>query len=96
MGPGYDDTKVRPWNSRNTIERINGRYYSQKMVDGMNCQTRFLSITSFNEWHEGTQIEPAIPAVNSGIKYRDYRPRRPDYYLDQTRKLLEGFTCTAT
>ena len=96
VGPGYDDTKVRPWNSRNTIERINGRYYSQKMVDGMNCQTRFLSITSFNEWHEGTQIEPAIPAVNSGIKYRDYRPHRPDYYLDQTRKLLEGFTCTAT
>jgi len=96
VGPGYDDTKVRPWNSRNTIERVNGRYYSEKMVDAMNCQTRFLSITSFNEWHEGTQIEPAIPAVNLDIKYRDYRPHRPDYYLDQTRKLLNSFTCTAT
>jgi len=96
VGPGYDDTKVRPWNGRNTIERANGRYYGEKMVDGINSQTKFLSITSFNEWHEGTQIEPAIPAANAGIKYRDYRPHRPDYYLDQTRKLLEGFTCSAT
>ena len=24
-------------------------------------RARLVSITSFNEWHEGTQIEPAVP-----------------------------------
>jgi len=93
-GPGYDDTKVRPWNSQNTKGRNAGKYYSDKMVAGIEAQTKFLSITSFNEWHEGTQIEPAVPAAVTGITYQDYRPHRPDYYLDQTRRLLQGLKCS--
>ena len=95
-GPGYDDTKVRPWNSQNTKLRNSGQYYREKMIAGMHAQTKFLSITSFNEWHEGTQIEPAVPASLTGISYQDYRPHRPDYYLDETRKLLEMFKCGAS
>ena len=92
-GPGYDDTKVRPWNSHNTKLRNGGQYYREKMIAGMRAQTKFLSITSFNEWHEGTQIEPAVPASLTGISYQDYRPQRPDCYLDETRRLLEMFKC---
>lgn len=92
-GPGYDDTKVRPWNSQNTQSRSGGRYYREKMSAGIEAGTKLLSITSFNEWHEGTQIEPAIPTALTGITYQDYRPHRPDYYLDETRRLLEKFKC---
>ena len=95
-GPGYDDTKVRPWNSQNTKSRNSGEYYREKMMAGMHAQTKFLSITSFNEWHEGTQIEPAVPASLTGIPYKDYRPHRPDYYLDETRRLLEMFKCSVS
>ena len=93
VGPGYDDTKVRPWNAQNTKLRNSGEYYREKMATGIEAQTQLLSITSFNEWHEGTQIEPAIPAALTGITYRDYQPHRPDYYLDETRRLLEKFKC---
>ena len=95
-GPGYDDTKVRPWNSPNTKSRNGGGYYQEKMVAGMQAQTKFLSITSFNEWHEGTQIEPAIPTSLTGIIYKDYQPHRPDYYLDETRRLLGTFKCSVS
>ena len=27
----------------------------------MEVAARIVSVTSFNEWHEGTQIEPAVP-----------------------------------
>ena len=27
----------------------------------MAAAARIVSVTSFNEWHEGTQIEPAVP-----------------------------------
>ena len=94
VGPGYDDTKVRPWNAQNTKSRNSGEYYREKVATGLAAQTKLLSITSFNEWHEGTQIEPAVPAAVTGITYRDYRPHRPDYYLDETRRLLEKFECS--
>ncbi len=43
-----------------------------------------VSITSFNEWHEGTHIEPAVPRQIPGFKYRDYTLHYPEYYLDRT------------
>lgn len=43
-----------------------------------------IAITSFNEWHEGTQIEPAVPKSIPGYTYEDYRPLAPDFYLDRT------------
>jgi glycoprotein endo-alpha-1,2-mannosidase len=29
VGPGYIDTRVRAWNSKNTKERDNGNYYRE-------------------------------------------------------------------
>eukprot|EP01047_Picozoa_sp_COSAG01_P024109 COSAG01_NODE_1480_length_10161_cov_32.805804_3_plen_44_part_00 len=29
VGPGYDDTGIRPWNSMNTKARDKGNYYQQ-------------------------------------------------------------------
>ena len=49
----------------------------------------YISITSFNEWHEGSQIEKAIPMkTHDGYQYSDYSPMEPDYYLSLTRKWL--------
>jgi hypothetical protein len=48
------------------------------------CPPGLVGITSFNEWHEGTQIEPAMPKQIQGFTYLDYQPLAPDYYLDRT------------
>lgn len=50
-----------------------------------------VTITSWNEWHEGTQIEPAIPKTIPGYVYSDYSPLDPYYYLNKTRDWVNEF-----
>ena len=85
VGPGYVDTRVRPWNKANIRDRQHGMYYASSFQAALQLKTRFVSITSFNEWHEGTQIEPAIPKAIDDFTYLDYSPLKPDAYLEATR-----------
>jgi len=85
VGPGYLDTRVRPWNAATTREREAGAYYDRQFAAAIAVDPPAIGITSFNEWHEGTQIEPAVPAVADTFVYRDYRPLPPDGYLERTR-----------
>lgn len=91
VGPGYIDTRVRPWNSRNTKDREGGNYYDRMFSKAIEVKAPFIGITSFNEWHEGTQIEPAIPFKSRAFSYLDYSPHKPDYYLNQTVRWLKVF-----
>jgi glycoprotein endo-alpha-1,2-mannosidase len=60
VGAGYNDERLRPWNRHNTRARgNNGEYYSEFWNDAIRALPDIVSITSFNEWGEGTQIEPA-------------------------------------
>ena len=77
VGPGYIDTSIRPWNYAHTRSRENGEYYRKSFQAALSIQPPLISVTSFNEWHEGIQIERAVP--KSG--YREYSPNEPDYYL---------------
>jgi len=88
VGPGYKDTRVRPWNDMNTKDRQTGAYYKQGFEHAKRAGVRFVSITSFNEWHEGTQIEAA--SVRQG--YLDYSDVGDDYsYLSMTMQELAAF-----
>lgn len=84
VGPGYIDTTVRPWNFANTRHRRHGHYYEVAWRAALASQPNFISITSFNEWHEGTQIEPAEPKRTENFHYLDYEPEEPYFYLDLT------------
>jgi competence/damage-inducible protein CinA-like protein len=84
VGPGYVDLRIRPWNDVNTRDRQNGAYYDQEFAAAIAVHPPVISITSFNEWHEGTQIEPAVPKEIPDFKYLDYGPHEPEYYLDRT------------
>lgn len=56
-------------------------------------QPDLVTITSFNEWHEGSQIEPiALGAENgAGYTYQDFGLVPPDGYLTLTRELAAEF-----
>ena len=82
VGPGYDDTVVRPWNFGTTKDRLGGSYYKQMWTDALQLQPEIVSITSFNEWHEGTQIEKAVKKQG----YSDYGDD-PEFYLKLTREV---------
>jgi len=88
VGPGYDDTRVRPWNHANSKNREHGGYFEQSFKSALSTNPPIISITSFNEWHEGTQIERAVPYKKDGIAYLDYLPQNPDYYLDIARSYI--------
>ena len=90
VGPGYDDLRIRPTNVAATRARRNGAYYAD-MVDAA-CRTRpgIISITSYNEWHEGTQIEPSVARTTPLASYPGYEGG-PDQYLQQTKDWVAAF-----
>ncbi|XP_010729919.3 glycoprotein endo-alpha-1,2-mannosidase-like protein [Larimichthys crocea] len=91
VGPGYIDTSIRPWNNHNMRNRVNGRYYETALQAALNVRPDIVTITSFNEWHEGTQIERAVPKKTVTRVYLDYHPHGPDHYLELTRRWAEQF-----
>jgi len=84
VAPGYIDTRIRPWNDGNTRDREEGAYYDRSFGAAIAVGPEVIGITSFNEWHEGTQIEPAAPKTVGDYTYQDYSPRKPAWYLDRT------------
>lgn len=92
VGPGYADTRIRPWNEKTTKPRNQGRYYEEMFKHAVNTNPDFISITSFNEWHEGTQIEPAVPQKISSFTYLDYgEDTDPMFYIWKTKALIEKY-----
>lgn len=91
VAPGYNDTRIRPWNGANTRPRDNGKYYDESFRRAIAARPDYIGITSFNEWHEGTQIEPAIPKKAAEYRYEDYADRPPQWYLDRTAYWVKMF-----
>eukprot|EP00808_Paulinella_micropora_P009391 g25768.t1 len=60
VGPGYMDSSIRPWNAHNTRPRADGQYYDDMWREALDAGPSFVSLTSYNEWGEGTQLEPAV------------------------------------
>jgi len=84
VGPGYADLRIRPWNTANQRPRQGGQYYDCMFAQALGIDPDIIGITSFNEWHEGTQIEPAMSFATDDYTYRDYQPLAPDAYLHKT------------
>ena len=70
VGPGYDarravgDPRVKP--------RRHGETYDAMWHAALAAGADRITITSFNEWQEGTQIEPAIPLRLGEYRYVSY------------------------
>lgn len=62
--PGYDDTKIRKPGI--AAARLDGESYRAQWEAAVAASPDWVLITSFNEWHEGSEIEPS---VEHGRKY---------------------------
>lgn len=71
--PGYDDTRLPRANSF-AVPRRNGDYFRETWRGAVASQPHMIVITSFNEWPEGTHLEPSASYGN--------------LYLDITRELV--------
>ena len=89
VGPGYDarravgDPHVKP--------RRRGQTYDAMWRAALAAGADRVTVTSFNEWQEGTQIEPAIPLRLGEYRYVSYDGAwglhgvaAQDAYLDRT------------
>ncbi len=88
FGPGYQDKRIRPFNGGNTRERRAGAYYKWQFEGAIEGNPEYIAITSFNEWHEGTQIEPAIPKTIPTFNYYSYGDLGSLFYIDKTKEFV--------
>jgi len=80
--PGYDDTKIRKPGL--AVPRHGGRSYRAQWEEAIAADPHWVLITSFNEWHEGSEIEPSaehgrayLEATAALAKRFKSRPRTP-------------------
>jgi len=64
--PGYDDTKIRKPGL--AVERYEGASYRRQWEEAIKADPHWVLITSFNEWQEGSEVEPS---AEYGRKYLD-------------------------
>lgn len=60
VSPGFNINRTLGTRSQVFRPRRNGQTYDLWWEKALVSETDFVSIISFNEWHEGTQIEPAV------------------------------------
>ena len=70
VGPGFVDDRAN--NDGRVRSRQNGQVYDSMWEGAVNSSADEVSITSYNEWHEGTQIEPAQDLCIPGYCYQNY------------------------
>ncbi len=64
--PGYDDTKIRKPGLK--VNRGDGGVYRALWDQAIKAKPDWVLITSWNEWHEGSEIEPSF---EDGTRYLD-------------------------
>ena len=75
--------------------RLDGETYNDQWETalGTGVQPELVTITSFNEWHEGSMIEPIAIDMDDGLgyTYQDFGALPPDGYLTLTRDWVDEF-----
>ncbi len=94
INPGFSAKRLWYPSDVDTPRR-DGQTYNDRWESmfAVGIEPQMVVITTFNEWHEGTQIEPAQSGVTtpSGYAYLDYQDLGSDGYLKMTREWVDRF-----
>ncbi len=92
VGPGYRANRAGP--DRRVKPRRAGLTYDAMWEAAVRSKADAVTITSYNEWHEGTQLEPARPRSaysDYGGAYGLRGPRAECAYLWRTAQWARAF-----
>ncbi len=99
VSPGFEPRDLAPERAYLYSPRFSGRRYDRDWEMAINLAKDWIGIISFNEWHEGTQIEPA----RSMQGYLDYENhfnkhgwRASWAYLERTQFWAEKWASVRT
>ena len=96
--PGFSAARVK-YSSDTNVPRLDGTTYNNQWATalGIGVQPAMVTVTSFNEWHEGTMIEPPAFGVanGKGYTYADFGTLPPEGYLTLTRQWVDKFLTTS-
>lgn len=73
VSPGFNLNKTMGHRTLLFQPRREGKNYDQWWEKVIAANSEFVAIISFNEWHEGTQIEPATYKRNPAYRYQSYQ-----------------------
>ena len=97
VNPGFSARRIR-YPADLYTPRRDGVTYEERWEAalGVGVEPALVTITTFNEWHEGTQIEPAAVGATNGLgyTYEDYGSLGPEGYLTVTRQWGARFLAT--
>ena len=92
--PGFSARRVG-YAEKTFVPREEGSTYSAQWTSALNTgvEPALVTITSFNEWHEGSMIEPPQVGVGngSGYTYADFGALPPEGYLNLTRDWIDKY-----
>lgn len=80
--PGYDDRNTGRPPPRPVTERWGGETYRALWQEAITAAPDYVLITSWNEWHEGSELEPS---VEYGSRILDETPTSSRAFLAQQR-----------
>ena len=98
VAPGYVANRAKP-NDTAFVSRAGGMRYDSQWDAAIAAGADMVTITSYNEWHEGTQIEPAVAyqfpdgATSDGYDgaYGRSGPDAVSAYIDRTAMWSQTF-----
>ena len=98
VAPGYVAWRAKPSDQR-VVSRDAGSRYDNQWADATQIGADIITITSYNEWHEGTEIEPATHHCGSDsyctsgfdFSYGLTGPAAETAYVNRTRVLSDTF-----
>jgi hypothetical protein len=103
VAPGFDGTRATTIST--VRQRLGGATYDSMWAGAIAAAPEIVTITSYNEWHEGSQIEPAKPFCNPGTGqcYLNYTndfglpdPQAQQGYLNRTAGWSTAYRSTRT
>jgi glycoprotein endo-alpha-1,2-mannosidase len=90
VAPGFDNSRAVATGIQ-IVDRAGGARYDAMWQAALSSGSEWVSVTTFDEWHEGTQIEPAMDFAAADRTYTGYEgafgitgAEAPRAYLDRT------------
>jgi glycoprotein endo-alpha-1,2-mannosidase len=80
------------------VARRDGATFNEQWTAalGTDVEPAMVTVTSFNEWHEGSMIEPRAVGASDGkgYDYADFGALPPEGYLDLTHEWIDKYLAT--